>query len=102
MAGRKRKPMAGVVQGMDAFFSGPADQPQEVVEVEEKAEADKLARVTLYIRPDQDSLLTELQSKLKRKRVKTNRSELVQAAIDVLSKHDLESLEKIVHEIQKR
>lgn len=102
MASRQRKSMGSAVQGMDAFFSGPTEHPAAAAKDAEQAAEEKLARVTLYIRPDQDSLLTELLSKLKRKRVKTSRSELVQAAIDVLSKHDIESLEQIVQGAQKR
>jgi hypothetical protein len=101
MSNRKRKSMTGAVQGMDAFFSGPEDESSDIAEVQDQPVEEELERVTLYIRPDQDSLLTELQSKLKRRRVKTNRSELVRLAIDVLSDHDLERIERILYETQR-
>jgi hypothetical protein len=101
MPDRKRKSMSGAVQGMNAFFSGPVTDASEAAEDQDQSSEEELERVTLYLRPDQDSFLTELLSKLKRKRVKTNRSELVRAAIDALSKHDLESIEEIVQNTKR-
>lgn len=99
MARKPRKSMTGAVQGMDAFFTSTAAEEQDT---QDTTSEEELERVTLYIRPDQDSLLTELQSKLKRRRVKTNRSELVRAAIDILSERELDTIEQLLQEDQKR
>ena len=93
MASKSRKSMSGAVQGMDAFFPEPEEeagsQPQAEVAPEKELE-----RVTFYIRPDQDALLTQLRAQLKRKRVKTSRSELVRVALNILGEQELEHIEK--------
>jgi hypothetical protein len=93
MATKSRKSMSGAVQGMDAFFPEPEEEARTQPKVEVTPE-EELERVTLYIRPDQDALLTQLRAQLKRKRVKTSRSELVRVALNILGEQELEYIEK--------
>ncbi len=51
-----------------------------------------LEKSTIYIHSDQNLALDELIYKLRKRKVKTNRSELVRIAIDLLLKQDLDTL----------
>ena len=85
--------MAGVGKGVDAFFPTETTpeqhqhtdiqtykQDDDSVEQEEELE-----RATFYIRPNQHDILEDLRRELRRKKGKTNKSELVRKAIDLLA-----------------
>ncbi len=51
-----------------------------------------LEKSTIYIHSDQNLALDELIFRLRKRKVMTNRSELVRTAIDLLIKQDLDPL----------
>ncbi len=53
---------------------------------------DESEKITIYISSDQINALDELIIKLRKRQVRTNRSELVRTAIDPFIRQDLEVL----------
>ena len=89
----RRRSMAGVGKGVDAFF--PTEQTPEQhqhtdiqtykQDDDSVEQEEELERATFYIRPNQHDILDDLRRELRRKKVKTNKSELVRKAIDLLA-----------------
>ncbi|MDQ5850687.1 MAG: hypothetical protein M3380_01190 [Chloroflexota bacterium] len=92
----RRRSMAGVGRGVDAFFPEEAttEQSQHAdIQTYKQDDTDgepeeALERATFYIRPNQHEILEDLRKELRRKKVKTNKSELVRKAIDLLAEQD--------------
>lgn len=105
-ATRKRKSMTGAGRGVGAFFDEErtSTRVDEAVQTSQHTDIqaitgggldeDALERATFYIRPGQQSLLEELKLRLRRRNVKTNKSELIREAIDLLSEQELAALEQ--------
>ena len=102
---RKRKPMTGAGRGVGAFFdddirgkpNSTDKQPSQHTDIqtnEGMGDEDVFERATFYIRPGQHSLLEEIKLKLRRRNVRTNKSELIREAIDMLSEQELAMLER--------
>lgn len=95
---KKRKSMAGIGKGMDAFFDEPEEKEKqestsdnEHMETQEQSSPD-LKRATFYIRPEQNIRIEEIKLQLTKRKVNTNKSELVREAIDLLAEQDLQAL----------
>ncbi len=100
----KRKSLSGIGKGYNAFFeeteeSPTAQQPPAPQSATETPPAsEELERATFYIRPDQHDILERLKIELRKVdthkggKIKTNKSELVREAIDLLGEQDLEML----------
>jgi hypothetical protein len=112
----KRKTMAGMGKGVDAFFAKPEEsvkdqddlaakqqgskavQQQDSKAVQQhsdlpaKQQDDDFERATFYIRPEQQTNLEELRIGLRKHKVKTNKSELIRTAIDLLAEQSIEGL----------
>lgn len=56
----------------------------------------KLERATFYIRSDQHPELDELKLKLRKRGIKTDKSELIRVAIDFLISQDLDEVAKLL------
>ena len=88
--------MAGVSRSVDAFFPQEATTEQHQhtdIQTYKRDDTDgepeeALERATFYIRPNQHEILEDLRRELRRKKVKTNKSELVRKAIDLLAEQD--------------
>jgi hypothetical protein len=83
----KRKTMAGMGKGVDAFFAKPEESVKD-------QDDEDFERATFYIRPEQQTKLEELRIGLRKHKVKTNKSELVRTAIDLLAEQSIEGLAK--------
>lgn len=106
----KRKSMSGVGKGIGAFFdeSEEAEEPKQQDDTSTSQhtdtqaagqEAPDLKRATFYIRPDQNITIEEIKLQLTKRRINTNKSELVREAIDLLAEQDLEVLaDRLAHE----
>jgi hypothetical protein len=106
----KRKTMAGMGKGVDAFFEQPAvpvKQQDDITAKQQDVEAvkqyndlpvkqqdDDFERATFYIRPDQQTQLEQVRIGLRQHKVKTNKSELIRMAIDLLAEQSVEGLAK--------
>ena len=100
----KRRPMTGIGKGMNAFFEkteAEKDPRRQLVDkavsqhtdIQTKRQASPvLERATFYIRPAQHTTLEKLKIKLRKHKVKTNKSELLRTAIDLLAERDLQLL----------
>ena len=85
--------MTGTGKGMNAFFEEPEEATKQHTDIQTKQQpAPDLERATFYIRPSQHITLEELKIKLRQQKIKTNKSELLREAIDLLSEQDLEAL----------
>jgi len=101
---KKRRSMSGMGKGIDAFFEEPdrAEEPKHqqatkavspYADIQTKQQAAAvLERATFYIRPSQHTTLEELKISLRKRRFKTNKSELLRTAIDLLAEQDLQVL----------
>jgi hypothetical protein len=105
----KRKTMAGMGKGVDAFFEQPAVPVKQQDDIPAKQQGDKAVkqysclqvkqqddddfeRATFYIRPEQQTTLEQVRIGLRKHKVKTNKSELVRMAIDLLAEQSIEGL----------
>ena len=97
--------MTGIGKGMNAFFEeteAEKDPKRQLVDkavsqhtdiqTKQQPEPPVLERATFYIRPSQHTTLEELKIKLRWHDVKTNKSELLRTAIDLLAGRDLQQL----------
>jgi hypothetical protein len=105
----KRKSMAVTGKGVNAFFeektakqtTATSIQDDKAVskhtskDVEQQSDID-LQRATFYIAPEQHTQLEELRIKLRKHKIKTNKSELVRIAIDLLAEQDVDLLVKLL------
>jgi hypothetical protein len=57
-----------------------------------------LERATFYIRVDQPTNLEELKLKLRKKGIKTDKSELVRIALDMLTSQDIDAIVNLLSE----
>ncbi len=94
---RKRASVAG--RGLSAYFDDTSTAEQQHTDIQtykhtdlqtKQQEDEDLERATFYIRPEQHSMLEELRIQLRKHHLKTNKSELVRAAIDYLSEQDID------------
>ena len=113
----KRKSLAGIGKGVDAFFDKPGEtvkqqddkavskyndktvKPQngEAVNKYNNLQVkpqDDFERATFYIRPEQHTKLEEIRIALRHHQAKTNKSELIRMAIDLLAEQSVEGLAK--------
>ena len=92
---------------LNDFLSEPVAAPEKRPEAPQAAQAtgpqqeteNELERTTLYLRPDQTGELDRLKIELRKHKVRTNRSEIVRVAIDLLTQ---QGLDKIVTLLPKR
>lgn len=107
----KRKSLAGIGKGVDAFFDKPDESGKQQDDKAVKPQSDKAVskhndlqvkqqddsdfeRATFYIRPEQHTQLEEVRIRLRQHKVKTNKSELIRMAIDLLAEQSIEGLAK--------
>ncbi len=95
----KRKPVTRAGRGAMAWFNESDSMEQQDTDTQlykhadvqtKQQEDEDLERATFYIRPEQHSILEELRIQLRKHHLKTNKSELVRAAIDYLSEQDID------------
>ncbi len=60
----------------------------------QKPENEEFEKASFYLRPEQRADLDEIKYRLKRERVKTNNSELVRFAIDLLKKKSISDVKQ--------
>ncbi len=78
---------------MNAYFDDSEEATHKHTDKQVKQQVyPDLERATFYIRPSQHSALEELKIRLREQRVKTNKSELLREAIDLLAEQDVETL----------
>ena len=100
----RRRSMAGVGKGVDAFFpteTTPEQHQHTDIQTYKQddhsvEQEEELERATFYIRPNQHDILDDLRRELRRKKVKTNKSELVRKAIDLLAEQDPTKLAELL------
>lgn len=107
MMARKRKSMSGAGKGMNAFFEDePAEETQrQDVDTSTRQQDDEepeLKRSTFYLRPEQNIDIEELKLQLKKAGVKTNKSELVREALDLLTEQAQDDLEWLAHRLESK
>lgn len=95
----KRKSMSGIGKGVDALLhqDDKTEKQHEAKTVNQQDDTqsnqqDDLERATFYIRPDQNITLEELRIKLRKLNIKSNKSEIVRKAIDLLAEQHTDLL----------
>ena len=93
---RKRKSMAGMGKGIDAYFEETAQEEEpksQHTDIQTKQHTTPiLERATFYIWPNHHTTLEELKINLRKQKIKTNKSELLRMAIDLLAEQELETV----------
>jgi len=85
--------LVGGTQQVDSQKNIKATKPQSVKTPNQQED---LERLTFYIKPKQDEVLNSIRTKLRRNKVKTNRSLLVRLALDLLSEKTIEEIADIL------
>ena len=80
--------------------SGTNDVKQSNNQVVKQSNEPYFERYTVYFSTEQHETLETLKTKLRRQKVKTNKSKLVRVAVDFLASHQIEEIAEIVKRFQ--
>ncbi|NWJ98826.1 MAG: hypothetical protein HXX20_24045 [Chloroflexi bacterium] len=103
MTTTKRKSISRTARGVDAYFTDANEVQDQNSSIPVSNSTDiqteaALERATFYIRVDQPTNLEELKLKLRRKGIKTDKSELVRMALDMLTSQDIDAIVNLLSE----